>query len=350
MIRAGMRPGRGGRCTRDMHARSPVARAEWVGHGEPMRPCLAILLAASLVACAAPGTEAPDADGGRADLGMAVPDDGAAPRTPVFDIPYDESAPDDPLRMLDVYPPPTGAGAPVVVWVHGGAWALGDKRNQLADKIPFFASEGYLFVSVNYRLSPSTAGTPTPEAVRHPTHAEDVARAVAWVRVHAGEFGGDGARIALLGHSAGAHLVSLVATSPTLLAAHGLGPSDVRCTGSLDTEGYDVTAVLADATGMQRAIYLNAFGSDPAVWVEASPITHVRMGAGIGAFLIARRGTAARQATANAFRDALVAAGVAAQVVDVDAYTHEGVNDAVGQPGETTLTPALRGFFSGCLR
>jgi hypothetical protein len=86
------------------------------------------------------------------------------------------------------------------------------------------------------------------------------------------------------------------------------------------------------------------------VWVEASPITHVRAGAGIGAFLIARRGTAARQAAANGFRDALVAAGIATQVVDVDAYTHEGVNDAVGQPGDTTLTPALRDFFAGCLR
>ncbi len=86
------------------------------------------------------------------------------------------------------------------------------------------------------------------------------------------------------------------------------------------------------------------------MWVEASPITHVRAGAGIGAFLIARRGTAARQAAANGFRDALVAAGIATQVVDVDAYTHEGVNDAVGQPGDTTLTPALRDFFAGCLR
>ena len=327
-----------------------------------MRVILAAALALTLFACGPRRTSKTAEDAGTPDIGSGdagdsgapidagLLGDAATPRTPVFDVPYDESAPGDPLRRLDVYPQPTGDGAPVVMWVHGGAWAVGDKRNQLTDKIPFFASDGFLFISVNYRLSPSPGATPTPEPVRHPTHAEDVARAVAWVKAHAAEYGGDGTRVVLLGHSAGAHLVSLVATSPTLLAAHGLDPADIRCTGALDTEGYDVAAVLADATGMLRTTYLNAFGEDPTTWVEASPITHVRAGAGIGAFLLARRGTAARQAVTNRFRDALVAAGVPADIVAVDAYSHEGVNDAVGRPGETTLTPALRDFLAECVR
>lgn len=99
----------------------------------------------------------------------------------------------------------------------------------------------------------------------------------------------------------------------------------------------------------QSAVYVNAFGTDMATWTAASPLTHVTPGAGIGSFLIARRGNAARQAAANAFRDALTGAGVAVRVEDVSVYDHEGVNDAVGRPGETVLTPALRAFFAACL-
>jgi len=295
--------------------------------------------------------DAPDAGRPAVDGGAAGNDAGpkSPPREPVLDVAYDEGAPADPQRALDLYPPASGTGAPVVVWVHGGAWTTGDKRNQLSDKVALFNGEGYLFVSVNYRLSPTPTASPAAGRVMHPVHAQDVARAVAWVKAHAAEYGGDGSRLALLGHSAGAHLVSLVATSPGFGGAHGLGPSAVRCTASLDTEGYDIPAVMADASGTQRALYENAFGTDPATWTAASPITHAKPGAAIGEFLIARRGNVGRRAAANAFRDALTGAGVAVQVVDVSGYDHEGVNDAVGKPGESVLTPALRDFFGNCL-
>jgi acetyl esterase/lipase len=252
--------------------------------------------------------------------------------------------------MLDLYPQPYGERAPVVVWVHGGGWMLGDKANQLADKVTHFASEGVLFVSVNYRLSPQASDNPAPDRVMHPVHAQDVARALAWVKAHAAEYGGDPDRVALIGHSAGGHLVSLVATAPEFLGAHGWGPSAVRCTAALDTEGYDIPGAMAGAGALQRKLYENAFGTDPATWTAASPITHVKAGAGIGPFLVARRGSADRQARANDFRDALLAAGIPVTVVDVSAYDHEGVNDAVGRSGETVLTPALETFFDDCLR
>ena len=289
------------------------------------------------------GADSPDAGSNAVDGGQPQA------RTPVLDVPYDDSAPGDALRKLDIYPPPSGSSAPVVVWVHGGAWMTGDKQNQLADKVAWANGQGLLFVSVNYRLSPAPTAPPAPGRVMHPVHAQDVARAISWVKAHAAEYGGDGTRVGLLGHSAGAHLVSLVATSSEFLGAHGLGPSSIRCTGSLDTEGYDVPAVMADATGTQRALYVNAFGTDEATWTAASPTFQVKQGAGIGDFLVARRGSAARVAAANAFRDALDQAGVPVQVVDVSAYTHEGVNDAVGQSGETVLTPALSAFFAACL-
>lgn len=265
------------------------------------------------------------------------------------DVPYDPSAPADPLRMLDLYPQPTGERAPVLIWVHGGGWQTGDKANQLADKVAWAAAEGLLFVSVNYRLSPPASANPPAGRVMHPVHAQDVARAIAWVKAHAAEHGGDPTRVALMGHSAGAHLVSLVATSQEFLGAHGLGPSAVNCTAALDTEGYDIPSTMASAGPVQRALYENAFGTEPATWTAASPLTHVKAGAGIGPFLLARRGSADRQAVANRFRDALTAAAVPVTVVDASTYDHDGVNDAAGKPGETVLTPALEAFFDGCL-
>lgn len=277
----------------------------------------------------------------------------ASGATERLDVPYDAAAPGDPNRTLDAYlpPGPSAAPRPVVVWVHGGAWFTGDKRNAIADKVALFAREGYVLVAVNYRLSPVPSASPAPDRIRYPIHPQDVARAVAWVREHAAELGADPLRIALLGHSAGAHVVALVAADPGLLGAHGLGPSDLRCTASLDTEGYDVAAELAGPqTAEQRAIYLNAFGEEPALWAAASPLAHVAPGAGIGPFLLASRGTAERRAGMEAFRAALAAAGVGAEVIDASSLTHEEVNTRIGAPGDAVVTPPLVAFLAGCFR
>ena len=83
------------------------------------------------------------------------------------------------LVSLDVYR--LGAGctkAPVWIWVHGGGWTVGDKANQLADKIRLARQQGWILTSVNYRLTPGTTAAP----VVWPTHNNDVASAVAWVK------------------------------------------------------------------------------------------------------------------------------------------------------------------------
>ncbi len=89
---------------------------------------------------------------------------------------------DPDLLSLDVFPPPHGCPAPVVIWVHGGRWRIGDKRNQLSDRIRLFNGAGYALVSVNYRLTDPSSSSP----VRYPSHDEDVAAAVAWVHAHIG--------------------------------------------------------------------------------------------------------------------------------------------------------------------
>jgi acetyl esterase/lipase len=112
----------------------------------------------------------------------------------------------DPAQRLDLYIPAAASGAPIIVMVHGGAWMLGDKGNSgvVANKVRHWLPKGYIVASANYRM-----GRP-PNAVQQ---AEDVGRALAFVQQRAGEWGGDGSRVVLMGHSSGAHLVTLLTAS-----------------------------------------------------------------------------------------------------------------------------------------
>jgi acetyl esterase/lipase len=260
---------------------------------------------------------------------------------PVRDVPYAGASTADPaLQDLDVHPAGRSCPTPVVVWVHGGGWQRGDKRNQIRDKVLLWNRAGYTVVSVNHRLSGPRAAAP----VQYPAHDADVAAAVAWVHDHIARYGGDPDRISLLGHSAGAQIVASVATAPAFLAAHGPGLDALRCAGALDTEGYDVTG--SAATG--NPIYRAAFGDDPATWSDASPIEHVSAGTGIPRFLVVERGTARRRRGAEAFVARLRGAGVAVTVVDAGPLTHAQVNSQIGRPGDSIVTPPLEVFLADC--
>jgi arylformamidase len=268
----------------------------------------------------------------------------------VRDVAY---ASDDAHQRLDVYPASHGCPAPVVVWVHGGGWQRGDKRNQMTDKVRLWNEAGYTVVSVNYRLTDqNSAQNSAPNAaqtaaapVRFPTHDEDVAAAVEWVHDHIADYGGDPDRIALLGHSAGAQIAASVATDPTYLGEHGLSLGALRCAGALDTEGYDVAATARTGNPIYRA----AFGDDPATWRDASPIEHVAAGRAIPQFLVVERGTARRRRAAEAFVDRLRDAGVAVTVVDAGSLSHAEVNSSVGRSGDSVVTPPLEAFLAECL-
>lgn len=93
---------------------------------------------------------------------------------------------------------------PVVLVVHGGAWIIGQKENQGLPHIHTLAKNGYVCVTINYRLSPKATW---------PDHIVDVKAALVWIKQNVENFGGDKDRIALLGMSAGGHLVSLAALS-----------------------------------------------------------------------------------------------------------------------------------------
>lgn len=254
---------------------------------------------------------------------------------------------DDPVserQRLDLYVPERATACervPIVVWVHGGGWTTGDKRRGAAAKAALFNDLGYLFVSINYRLS-SPAGA--PDRPMHPAHADDVGAAVAWLGTNAARFGGDGTRIALLGHSAGAHLVALVGTDPTFVDRAGGNVDRIRCVGSYDTASYD----LVQRSGDTRLVE-NAFGGDEATLRAASPVTHVGDRVRPPSFQIAVRGTPSRRAAQAAFADAAGAAGSDVTVIDAAGLSHADVNSLIGTVGETRMTPAVTDFVTGCL-
>ena len=181
------------------------------------------------------------------------------------------------LTRLDVYAPARGDNHPVVVWIHGGAWRIGDK-SRVQSKPGAFNDRGYVFVSVNYRLHP---------AVTNKEQAGDIARAIRWVYDHVKDHGGDPERIFLMGHSAGAHLAALVATDERYLGETGLKLSDLSGVILLDGAGYDIPLQVRQAVlPRMKTMYTAVFTEDEATQRDASPITHVAPGKGIPPFLI----------------------------------------------------------------
>ncbi len=118
------------------------------------------------------------------------------------DLSYDSSGHE--RQKLDLHLPLNHKGAPVVLWVHGGGWVTGNKDNP---PIGFLKQRGYVVASMNYRYS-----TQAP----FPAQIEDAKSAVRWLRAHADQYGYDGQRIAVWGHSAGGTIVEMLGVS----AAH----------------------------------------------------------------------------------------------------------------------------------
>jgi acetyl esterase/lipase len=243
------------------------------------------------------------------------------------------------LLSLDIHAPADARNAPVVMWVHGGGYAIGDKANQMTDKITLFNGQGWILVSANYRLSVSNKG-----AAQYPDHFLDVAAAVAWVREHIPAYGGDPNRIALLGHSAGADIVSNVAINPIYLKEYGLELYAITCAAPLDTAGFDK----AQAGDSEQEQWVNALGNNPNYIAETSATLLIQPNIGIPPMLGVTRGNDRRQQIETEFIATLQAAGIEATLVDATALTHNEVNSQIGAAGDTVMTEPLMKFLTGC--
>jgi arylformamidase len=210
--------------------------------------------------------------------------------------------------------------------------------------VALFNAQGWILVSVNYRL---TAPGQTASA-QYPDHFDDVASAVAWVHEHISEYGGDPGRIALLGHSAGADIVANVATNPQYLRNAGLGLDALRCAGPLDTEGFDKVRAGANDPDGEKEQWKTALGNNPDYLTATSATLLVRPGIGIPPMIGVVRGTPQRQEIETAFLAAIRSAGIESTGIDARTLTHEQVNARIGAPGDTVMTAPLVGFLGRC--
>jgi len=248
------------------------------------------------------------------------------------------------LTSLDLYRPsacrPAQRRLPVVIWVHGGGYRTGDKGNGAQRKATLFTRRGMLFVSANYRLTRPGR----PGSARWPAHFRDVAGAVAWVRARIARLGGDPARIALLGHSAGADIVSNVTVDPRWLRERRLSLRAVRCAGPLDTEGFDKTR----ASARTRAQWTAALGNAPDYLRSTSATLIARRGTGIPRTITVVRGTPRRTAVQLGFASRLRSLGVPVTTIAAGGLTHAQVNSRIGAPGDRVMTPPLLRFLNRC--
>lgn len=132
-------------------------------------------------------------------LGLAAWAGPASSAPSQADIPYAMSAAGTPLK-LDLYLPPA-AGAPLLVWLHGGAWENGNKS---AMPLAPFVERGFAVASVDF--------SPASKA-RFPGQVHEIKAAIRFLRAEATRYGYDASRIAILGASSGAHLADVVGTS-----------------------------------------------------------------------------------------------------------------------------------------
>jgi acetyl esterase/lipase len=167
---------------------------------------------------------------------------------------------------------------PVMIYIHGGAWVIGDKREQGFPMMLELARRGWVCVTINYRLSPKATW---------PDHIVDCKLATAWVREHIGEYGGDPGFVCVSGGSAGGHLCALLALTPGDPAFQpGFEDRDTHVEACVPVYGiYDVTCeplagdpryVLSYKKGLlkifEKRIFKQKFSENPGIYEQASPL------------------------------------------------------------------------------
>ena len=241
----------------------------------------------------------------------------------------------DPKQRLDLVTPTGVARAPVLLFVHGGGWSIGDKAHAAGDKAKWANSKGWAFASANYRLVPQA---------KVEQQAADIANAVAWLRANAAKEGLDPDRIVLMGHSAGAHLVALVGTDPRYLKAAGVPMGAVKGVVLLDGAGYDVPTQASAEMNIVKPMYEAAFSTDPKRQAALSPTRHAAA-PNVSRWLILpieRRQDS--QAQSKGLADALTRAGASATVVAIPDESHGSLNKGLGEAGDFA-TERVDGFL-----
>lgn len=258
----------------------------------------------------------------------------------VSDIPYVENG--HKRQVLDIYAPekPVEGSRPVMFWIHGGGWQVGDKSD-VALKPKVLTERGFIFVSTNYRLLPD---------VEMDVLIRDVAKSLGWVHKNIAKYGGDPKRIFVGGHSAGAQLAALICIDDRYLKEEGIPFDVLRGCVPVDGDTYDIPKIIMTAE-IRQTLYggkmftfghRQKFGNDPEKHVDFSAVTHVAKNKGIPPFLLLYfSGNPDTRAQARRLETVLREADIEAKSYGKRDSNHSRLNNELGQPDD----PATRAFF-----
>ncbi len=249
------------------------------------------------------------------------------------DVPYVENGHE--RHVLDIYTPPkpTDKSLPVVFWIHGGGWQVGDK-NDVALKPKVLTEKGYVFVSTNYRLLPS---------VEMDVLTRDVAKSLGWVHRNISKYGGNPQRIIVGGHSAGAQLAALLCTDDRYLKEEGVSFDVLQGCVPVDGDTYDIPKIIMTAEHRQTLYggkmftfgHRQKFGNDPEKHVDYSAVTHVAKDKDIPPFLLLYfSGNPDTRAQAQRLESVLRESGIKAQAYGKRDTNHSRLNNELGQPDD----------------
>ena len=224
----------------------------------------------------------------------------------VLDVPYYTGADADVIKhKLDIYYPKDLKKFPVLFFVHGGGWTMGDKSQLYGFLASYYAKQGIGVVVTNYRLSPK---------IKHPEHIKDIARSFAWTFKNIATYGGDPERIVICGHSAGGHLVALLATDPTYLKAEGVKADAIK--GVIPISG---------VFRIPDRFVPEAFGTDADLHKNASPLYQAKDKKDLPPFLILcadKDFPYCGKKEAEPFQKALAAEGTKAELIEIKDSDH----------------------------
>jgi acetyl esterase/lipase len=178
------------------------------------------------------------------------------------------------LRLDVVMPEEAGTNRPAIMQIHGGAWIIGDKREQGWPLMGHLAANGWVCFNVNYRLSP---------AATWPEHLIDLKYALKWIREHVDEYGFDPDFVAVTGGSAGGHLTAMMAlTANDPEYQPGFETADTTLQAAVPVYAvYDFTNRLGTMlprfrTQMLEPMIMKAFfDKEPEKFHRASPLDRV---------------------------------------------------------------------------
>jgi acetyl esterase/lipase len=251
---------------------------------------------------------------------------------------------------LDLYTPAGATGAlPTLLYLHGGAWAAGDKSDMAVERLMPLVAHGFAVASANYRLVPS---------VTYPAPVHDVKAAVRWLRANAAEYGLDPDRSAIGGASAGGHLASLAALTegdPELEGDVGEHAGVSSAVGAVVAyfPGSDLLisggrapleAQILPPPPTAALLGLERIDDDPELVRSASPRYRAHAGAPPHLLLHGDRDTMVNHEQSRLLHEALSAAGASSLYMLISGAGHEDP-----QFVRPAVTASVAGFLSESL-